>query len=121
VNKSQWIVKDKHINNSIKVNTCIWCNSKLGEEHEGKCVTRKKTIIVNFKIRMLMIEPESWDKEQIEFYYNDGRWCASNLIDYIEVHNDKLGCLCQITEAEYIRDANAEDEQFYDTYINRED
>jgi hypothetical protein len=47
--------------------------------------------------------PAYWDKHAIEFHRNESSWCAGNALDELKAIND--GCLCPVTEYEYIEDA----------------
>lgn len=42
--------------------------------------------------------PVHWDKERTEFHYNDGCWCADNIVgelkSYIDYLNKNGSCLC---------------------------
>ena len=60
---------------------------------------------------MVLPAPESWNAEQIEHRYNQGSWCADNLLAYIERWQNVTGkCMCSNTVSKFIREATIEDE-----------
>lgn len=96
---------------------CGYCESRVGEEHEPKCVCRKRPVLIELRIRMVVDRPESWGKEEIEFQINDGSYCAGNLIQALAESDDvahEWSCCdsCARTEAEFIRPATDEDIEF---------
>lgn len=100
------LVKEDNTRFGLKGNNieCGYCTSRIGEEHKKGCVCRKKNINVKIHINMVMDVPEDWDKEQIDFHYNKGTWCSSNIIEELESLDKKIGCLCQFIKVEYIND-----------------
>ena len=64
--------------------------------------------------------PSDWDRQQIEFHYNDGSWCANNLLDEKEhvvwdhvgawsrleameqQREEESGCLCDALRFEFL-------------------
>lgn len=96
---------------------CGYCESPLGEEHEADCVCRKRPVLIELRIRMVVDRPESWGKEDIEFQINEGSYCAGNLIHALAESDNvagEWGCCdsCARTEAEFIRPATDEDIEF---------
>lgn len=107
---------------------CGYCTAKLAEIHDPKCVCRTRTVVVEYRVRIVERLPESWDARQIEFHHNDSSWCASNGLDLIaetqeridanveaakrgESHStDRYACPCGFVTAQYVREATEEDE-----------
>jgi len=109
--RKNWIVNNFSVRPAGKQDECFYCGEKVGSEHKQDCVIRSRTVVVDFTIRMVVDVPESWDKEDIEFKYNDGCWCADNLINLLDRENN--GCLCPHVVAECIREATQEDEEYW--------
>lgn len=98
---------------------CFYCDGNLGEPHEDDCVCREKTVIVDVTIQMMIDVPSSWDKEHIEWHYNEYTCTVNNwsmIQDHIDTH---AGCWCGKTEREdhlrisYVRDATPRDEELF--------
>lgn len=64
-------------------------------------------------IEILRAVPEDWEREDIEFHMNEGRWCANNIIPEIGDQAERTGCLCESFYAQYVREATSEDEARY--------
>jgi len=118
--RDNWIVTNYSVRPAGKSDECFYCKKKLGEEHALDCVIRSRTVIVDFTIRMVTHEPENWDKEQIEFHYNEGSWCSDNFLDDLERRSKKMGCSCDITDAKFVREATEEDENNFGTVFVKE-
>lgn len=101
---------------------CLYCQQKVGQPHGAKCITIKKRVKVRYIFELVLEEPHSWGKEQVEFHRNDGTWCANNAIQEIEsvlVDDDdesddepeltpgKYRCLCPVFKAEYVEDVDS--------------
>ncbi len=83
---------------------------------------RYKRVLCRFVIEMPVSVPVDWDKEAVEFRYNEGTWCASNLPDMLleafppnkerwghpsnvpEDWDKEPGCFCEQCTCEYIRE-----------------
>ncbi len=87
---------------------CAYCTAKTGTQHDGDCVCRTRSVVVEATIRYTIMEPESWTDYDIEFHRNDGSWCASNMIDELQ-RVDAKGCLCDITQFRYVGEATKDD------------
>ena len=84
---------------------CIYCGSKIGEFHKYECVTLTKKVKVKYSFYIEIDVPQSWDKDQIEYSRNEGRWCADNSLTEIELYrNSKNTCLCNFFECEVLSD-----------------
>jgi hypothetical protein len=93
--------------------TCFFCQSTLGQEHQPECVIRSRTVVVRYVIETLRPVPEAWEPHSIDFHMNDSSWCASNLLEELrEIYPDGPGvCLCGDLLGEYLREATTEDEE----------
>lgn len=110
--ENTWIVKQDDVRPARPDGTCFYCGVPVGGKHKYDCVIPQKSVIVDFTIRLPVLVPVFWDKEQIDFHYNESSWCADNLLSLIESWQEQTGCcLCGVMEANYVRGANsAEDE-----------
>jgi hypothetical protein len=118
--RSDWTVTESSARPAGSPDRCFYCGRLLGERHKEDCVIRSKTVVVDFTIRTVLEVPEHWDNEQIDFHYNDGTWCADNLLNELERRTENVRCLCDITEAKYIKEANRKDEEDYGvSFVNR--
>lgn len=106
-----WTVGKYSIRPAGDPNKCCYCHAKVGEQHKEDCVVRSRTINMDFTIHVVMDVPESWDEDQINWHYNEGTWCTSNLLGILEDRENADMCLCDITEAKYISEATEEDEK----------
>ncbi len=93
--------------------TCFYCSQPLGHVHNIGCVILQRSVVIEFKIRVIMAKPRDHDFDLINFGYNEGSWCADNLADklkaWADTDNLPPGCLCGATSAKVIREATADD------------
>lgn len=102
--------------------TCFYCHATIGEQHNKGCVCRDRSIVVRFSVDVVMVEPEDFDADRINFMYNDGTWCADNLIQILQGLQVSIGgCLCGYTKAEYLREATPLDEEGQGFQFNEPD
>ena len=92
---------------AIREEKCCWCQAKLGEDHDVDCVCRKRTVKMRVVIDYVDEVPESWTREDIERHFNEGSWCAVNVLAEFE----HKSCLCDYATFKYIAEATADDEQ----------
>ena len=90
-----------------KPNQCFYCGNLLGEKHKEDCVCRERTVVLKATITFVKRIPERWDEDTIQFFYNEGSWCAVNLLDD---WGDKR-CLCNYATVEYVKEATEEEEK----------
>lgn len=111
--QSPWTVGDWGVRPAGLPTKCFYCDAVRGEVHKEGCVIRRRTVVVKFSVELVVDVPEDWDTDAIEFRYNDSSWCANNLfLPHVMERVDKEGrCLCDFAEAEFIREATAEDEE----------
>lgn len=110
--KNGWTVIPQDVRPARPDGTCFYCSKPLGSEHQEGCVIRTKTVVVDVTFRIVREVPEDWEPSMIEFHMNESSSCADNLFADIDAVADRDdGCLCGQTEAKFIRDATAEDEE----------
>lgn len=100
--KESWIVKKSDLRPAGDGEHCFYCGASVGEEHKKECVMREKTVTIRFSIDLVTLVPEDWDKNMIDFRYNESSWCANNLIDELKKVKKATGCLCPIVKAKVI-------------------
>lgn len=108
--RKDWTVGEYSVRPAGKPDECFYCEAKVGEQHKPNCVIRKKTIVTRLTIDFVDSVPENWDKDVIDFHYNDSSWCASNILNRLE-ERDNFRCLCDVASFEYLRDASEKDEE----------
>lgn len=105
---------DTGIRPSGKPDECFYCHSKVGEPHKYDCVTVVKRVKMRATIEYETEVPVHWDKEMIEFKYNDGCWCADHIVEELKSYVDYLnkigGCLCGLCEIELIEDEDEDED-----------
>lgn len=91
---------------------CFYCHAPVGSEHVSGCVMRQRTVIMRWTYEIPISVPEDWTTETIEFHDNDSSWCANNSVDTLErLRGDEThGCLCHMFSAEYLREADEEED-----------
>lgn len=99
---------DDGIRPAGKPDECFYCGAKVGEHHHYDCVTVTKTVKVKATVEYEIEVPLFWKKDNIEFHYNDGTWCADNIVNdldnYIAKLNEKGECLCPYCKIEVLDD-----------------
>lgn len=119
--REDWTVTKSSTRPAGEPDRCFYCGQLIGEQHKEECVIRSRTVVVDFTFRTVLSVPESWDEEQIRFHYNDGGWCADNILSELAERSNG-GCNCSICEAKYIKEANIADEGAYRfTFIEKVD
>ncbi len=94
-----------------KPDHCFYCNQKVGLDHLPNCVILHQTVRIRFIVELEVDEPSHWDKDAIEFKYNDGSWCADNFEGMLGRHIHQLNsegkCLCGSLRAELVEVVDA--------------
>ena len=123
--KSDWTVTadDEGIRPAGPKDECFYCQVKIGGQHGAECVIRKRTVIVELTIQVAVAVPEYWDDDAIEFRYNESSACKNGLIEDIVRMQERMrtagNCLCSAGEVTFVREADAEDEECYQTFVGR--
>lgn len=67
-----------------------------GEEHASDCVLRKRTVVLEMRVRYVAEVPADWTQDDILFHRNDGSFCLDNDLDQIAGETSVKGapCLC---------------------------
>ena len=87
---------------------CFYCGQPIGTEHDYSCVCRKRTVVVNVSFIALIVVPESWDADTINFCRNESSWCVSNLLTVDGLKDES--CLCPCTKILFSHEASTKDE-----------
>lgn len=116
--RDNWEVKEEGIRPAGSDNNCFYCGEEKGNTHKPECVIRKRTIVMEMKVEIVMEVPEHWDEEMCNFHKNESSWCASNILDDLKKLDEK-GCLCGITKFTYLREATKEDEEEQNIFIDK--
>lgn len=105
---------DPGIRPAGKPDHCFYCGSKIGEKHKEDCVIVCKPTKLKAILYYEKDTPASWNKEQIEFRYNESCWCASNLHDQIsrKLEEDENICLCPYTVIKVVDDISEAEIKF---------
>lgn len=114
IKENTYAVRPKDERPARQDGTCFYCGQPIGGHHADDCVIPQKTCVVDFTIRLVTSEPAYWNKDNIEFHYNESSWCADNLMGYLEEFENNTGrCMCGLVSAEFIREATKEDEIWF--------
>lgn len=116
--RENWKVKEYGIRPAGSPDHCFYCNAARGEIHALGCTIRSKTVVMEMKVEIVMVVPEIWDEQTCNFHKNESSWCATNILDILQVMDEKQGCLCGATEFKYLREATEEDEQRQGVFIS---
>ena len=73
--------------------TCFYCREPVGGHHRYECVLNNRPVRIRMTFEWDAVHPISSTKEQIEFGYNEGTWCADNIYAVLEAAG-RPGCLC---------------------------
>jgi hypothetical protein len=96
-----------------KPDECFYCRQKIGAPHKFECVIPQRYVVVRETIERVVAVPKSWNVGEIHFKYNEGSWCADNIVRDLQKLIDKAlegECtLCPIYRAEYVREATEGD------------
>ncbi len=116
--RNNWEVTEDSIRPAGNKDECFYCHSKIGEQHKPDCVIRNRTVLVKVSFEVLLDVPESWDSNSIEFMYSgEGSYCGDNVLDILERQAERAGCLCDVIETKYIREATEEDEEEFKFFV----
>jgi hypothetical protein len=115
--RKDWPVKNHGIRPAGEPDECFYCGEKLGNEHKKDCVIRQRTIVLKLEMEIVIDVPEFWDRETVEFHYNEGSWCSSNMDIWLTRMEKHKGCLCHFAEFTYLREATEDDEEYHGLFI----
>jgi hypothetical protein len=116
--REDWRVGAHGVRPAGRPDACFYCGSAVGDQHRQDCVIRSQTVVVRFSFDLVVDVPETWDRDNIEFKYNESSYCCDNLIEELEKTSTRVGCLCNLVEAEFIREANASDEAEQKVFVS---
>lgn len=100
--------------------TCFYCEEPIGGKHKPNCVIVGRSIVVKVTIDVVLSVPRNWTVETVDFHYNEGSWCADNLLQALGKWAEARGaeeactsigasCSCDSTDVEYLREATEDD------------
>lgn len=104
-------VKPGDVRPARRDGTCFYCRQPVGGEHNPDCVILDRSVVMRFSFELVVCAPAIMNQSQLEFKYNEGSWCADNLLRALRQYKAKNGCLCSAMQAEYVREATAEDHE----------
>lgn len=87
-------VTEEAMRPGLPMTVCFYCKKPVGSKHKNDCVLVSKRMKMRAVVDFTMVVPASWDKGQIEFHCNESSWCANNVLDDMQKHADRFGCLC---------------------------
>lgn len=117
--RSEWPVGNYGVRPAGPPDECLYCRTKVGEQHRAGCVIRQRTVVVRTIIEHTISVPEDWDVHDIEF--TEGSSCSDNMIDALKDMTNALEkagkCSCGMVEREYVREATERDEAESECYV----
>lgn len=109
-----WIVTEENgLRPAGPDDRCAFCYAPLGDTHAEDCVLRTRTVVIRHTVDVTVRVPAHWDRHMIEFHRSDASWCASNLVNDLNRRKES-DCLCPVHHAEYLREADPQDEEGWD-------
>ena len=120
---SDWPIvheRDDGIRPAGEPDRCFYCHKKIGKPHAGDCVIVTKRVLMRIEglatgIWELDVS-HHFDLSTIEYMYNDGNWCANNILSEEDVAWDRedaqkqleavrasSGCLCGVLRFKFER------------------
>ena len=98
-------------------NKCFYCGVAIGEQHNGECALRKRTVIVRVSFDLLQEVPEFWTAADVtKFFGNESGNCATNFLEQLDhaVKDRDEDCACNLRSgAQFVREATQRDEAEY--------
>ena len=93
---------DDGIRPAGKPDECFYCARKVGQPHGSTCVVVTRKWRVRFQVELDVDMPHCWQEHDIEFRYNEGTWCADNLVTMLSECDGGDPCLCDRVTAEAV-------------------
>jgi hypothetical protein len=119
---THWLVADAGIREEGSPDHCFYCGEAMGKEHGAECAIRKRTVVMRFRVDLVMEVPETLPRAALNVCFNE-HWCGSrlaiDLVDTVERLVGKSGCLCGSVKAKFLREATEEDEEAQLLYVNQ--
>ena len=104
------LVNDDGIRPAGPQDACLYCRSKVGEQHKVDCVIITKKVRLRYSFDIEVEVPYSWNVQAIEFQRNEGSWCANNAISELVERYPRTGlaeCPCSVFTCEYLSTVDA--------------
>ena len=83
---------DPGIRPAGKPDQCFYCGQRVGFLHQHDCIMVRKLVELSVTVNtsdgrtlhgsFQELLPYSWDASQVDFYKNEGSWCASNYLSH---------------------------------------
>lgn len=108
-----WIVDQDAIRPAGPKDACCYCREPFGGAHKPDCVLRKKSVVVKFTGQCVIVIPQDWTEENVNFRYDGSSHCTNNLFNGLAdaINHEDEKCLCSDVEVVYEREATEEDER----------
>ena len=78
---------------------CVYCCQPIGERHKPNCPHWTRPVRLRVTFEYVSDEPMFFDADGIRVRYNEGTWCADNLVATLERLGEQFGCLCNLPGA----------------------
>ena len=88
---------------------CFYCKGLTGKAHDADCVCIHRPVKIRLSIDMIVAMPRSWNKENMEFQWNESSSCKDNILDQLDRYQSLGRCLCGMAEVEYVEEASMEE------------
>jgi hypothetical protein len=92
---------------------CLYCKEAVGS-HQESCVCKSRTVVIQLKTWIVVSVPQSWNRQDIEFFFNESSHCSNNefrqIVDEINRTQGQC-CTCFRTKAKYLREAAQRDHE----------
>lgn len=119
------IVKAADARPAGRPDECFYCRAKLGVPHDGNCVIKSRSVVVELTIRAVITAPRDWERSMVDFHLNDSSWCADNILRdlgrWADSRGEHDGCACGAFEGRFLREASADDHEHLPVLIELPD
>lgn len=88
-----------------KPDECFFCLQKIGENHKENCVCYRKLVVIKVEFEYTYETYVNQTPEKLEFYLNEGTYCADNLLEDLQKVSNANGCICPNFTGTYLREA----------------
>jgi hypothetical protein len=90
---------------------CLYCKQPA-VAHAPTCHVPQRTVVVEFKTKMVINMPQTWDEGMVNFSMNGSSACMSRYVEQLHEETNQEENICHIcfrSEMKYLREATAED------------
>ena len=85
---SDFTVTEKSMRPASIDRTCFYCGQPIGDKHLSDCVLVVKRVKIRFTVEYEVEVPSGWDRDMVNFRYNESTWCPSNVIEELKNRDD---------------------------------